>query len=187
MRIKPDQIEIPRYDPFRHDLLGRKQPALILTNLLLNTESPYTMPIDASWGNGKTTFLEMWKQHLKNENFAVVGFNAWETDFAQYPLIALTSELLHSLRSLDHDGDLGLDAIATTLSRFHEVALTKAVPWTISAAGVIGAVQANDPMVALAGQTFGLRQSVRQYGQIPVPARTVPCATCTPHRLLAQP
>lgn len=153
MKIKPDDIEIPRDDPFQHDLLDRIQPALILTNLLLNTESPYTMSIDASWGNGKTTFLEMWKQHLKNEDFAVVGFNAWETDFAQCPLIALTSELLLSLESLDHDGDLRLDAIATTLPRFLKVALTKAVPWTISAAGVIGAVQVNDSMVALAGQT----------------------------------
>ena len=49
---------------------------------------------------------------------------------------------------------MGLDAVATTLPRFLEVALTKAVPWTISAAGVIGAVYANDPMVALAGQTL---------------------------------
>lgn len=104
-------------------------------------------------GNGKTTFLKMWKQHLKNEGFAVVGFNAWETDFAQFPLIPLTSEFLHSLELLEQDGDLELDAVATTLPRFLRIALTKAVPWAISASSIIGTIHANEPMVALAGQT----------------------------------
>ena len=80
----------------QHDLLDRKQHILTLTNLLHNLESPYTLSIDASWGNGKTTFLNMWKQHLRNEKFPVVEFNAWETDFAGDPLVAITSELLES-------------------------------------------------------------------------------------------
>ena len=154
MKIRPDDISIPFDDPFRHDLLDRKQPALILTNLLQNLETPYTMSIDASWGNGKTTFLNMWKQHLRNEGFPVVGFNAWDTDFAEYPLIALTSELLNTLQSLDDHGDLGLDAIEATLPRIHKIALTKAIPWMISLAGVIGGIQANDPSVALMGNTL---------------------------------
>ena len=153
-KIKPDDISIPCDKPFEHDLLDRTQPVLILTNLLLNTESPYTMSIDASWGNGKTTFLNMWKQHLRNEGFPVVGFNAWDTDFAQYPLIALTSELLHTLKSLDHKGDLGLDAVETTLPRLLRFTLTKAVPWAISLTGGAVSVQTSDPSVALAGNAL---------------------------------
>ena len=154
MKIKPDDIEIPHDNPFRHDKLDRTQPILILTNLLQNLETPYTMSIDASWGNGKTTFLNMWKQHLRNEGFPVVGFNAWDTDFAQYPLIALTSELLHTLRPLDIKGDLGLDAVETTLPRLLKFTLTKAVPWAISLTGSAVSVQANDPSVALIGNTL---------------------------------
>ena len=112
------------------------------------------MSIDASWGTGKTTFLNMWKQHLRNEGFPVVGFNAWNTDFAQYPLIALTSELLHTLRSLDHKGDLELDAVETMLPRLLKATLTKAVPWAISLAGGVVSVQTNDPSVALAGNAL---------------------------------
>ena len=153
-KIKPDDISIPCDDPFEHDLLDRTQPVLILTNLLLNTEAPYTMSIDASWGNGKTTFLNMWKQHLRNEGFPVVGFNAWETDFAQYPLIALTSELLHTLKALDHKGDLGLDAVEKTLPRLLRFTLTKAVPWAISLTGSAVSVQTSDPSVALAGNAL---------------------------------
>lgn len=102
MKIRPNDIEVPQDDPFQHDLLDRKQPVLALTNLLRNLESPYTMSIDASWGNGKTTFLNMWKQHLKNEGFPVIGFNAWETDFVGDPLVAITSELLENTNEDDN-------------------------------------------------------------------------------------
>ena len=121
MKIKPDDIPIPCDDPFRHDLLDRKQPILALTNLLQNLETPYTMSIDASWGNGKTTFLNMWKQHLRNEGFPVVSFNAWETDFTGSPLVALTSELIEALETYGEEFDLELDApvhkIQTLLNR----------------------------------------------------------------------
>ncbi len=154
MKIKPADIKIPQDNPFRHDLLDRKETVLALTSLLQNLDTPYTMSIDASWGNGKTTFLNMWKQHLNNKDFPVVSFNAWDTDFAEYPLVALTSELLNTLQTLDDDGDLGLDAIEATLPRIHKIALTKAVPWMISLAGVIGGIHANDPSVALLGNTL---------------------------------
>ena len=97
-KIRPDNIEVPHDNPFEHDLLNRKQPVEILTNLLLNTENPYTISIDASWGNGKTTFLSMWKQHLRNQDFHVIEFNAWETDFVGDPLVAITSELLENTK-----------------------------------------------------------------------------------------
>ena len=111
MKIKPDDIEIPHDDPFRLDLLDRKSTILTLTNLLQNLDAPYTMSIDASWGNGKTTFLNMWKQHLRNEGFPVVSFNAWETDFTGSPLVALTSELIEALESYGEEFDLELDAL----------------------------------------------------------------------------
>ena len=98
-KIKPDDIKICKDNPFEHDLLDREQPIRILTNILINTENPYTISIDASWGNGKTTFLNMWKQHLRNEKFPVIEFNAWETDFAGDPLVAITSELLESTKA----------------------------------------------------------------------------------------
>lgn len=101
MKIKPDDIPVPCDDPFRHDQLERSQPAHILTNLLHNLEAPYTMSIDASWGNGKTTFLNMWMQHLENEGFPVISFNAWETDFVGDPLVAITSELLENTKRDD--------------------------------------------------------------------------------------
>ena len=91
---------------------------------------------------------------MRNEGFPVVSFNAWETDFAEYPLIALTSELLHTLRPLDDNDDLKLDAIEKTLPRLLKFALTKALPWTISLAGGVISIQTNDPSVGFAANTL---------------------------------
>ena len=97
--IQPRDIEVTDEDPFRHDLLGRKQPVEILTHLVGSIEGPCVIAVDAAWGTGKTTFLKMWAQHLRNNEFPVVEFNAWETDFAGDPFVALSTELTEGLRS----------------------------------------------------------------------------------------
>ena len=101
IRIQPSEIDIPEGNPFKNDLLGREEPAEILTHLLGSLEGPCVLAIDAMWGNGKTTFLRMWAQHLRNQKFPVVEFNAWETDYAGDPFVALSSELTKGLREYE--------------------------------------------------------------------------------------
>jgi len=98
IRIQPKEIEVPEDDPFKNDLLGRREPADILTHIVGSIDGPCVLAIDAAWGTGKTTFLKIWSQHLRNEGFPVVEFNAWETDFTGDPFIALSGELMSGLR-----------------------------------------------------------------------------------------
>ena len=98
MRIQPHEIKVPEKDPFRDDLLNRKESVEILTELIANFEGPCVLALDAEWGNGKTTFLRMWSRHLRNLEFPVVEFNAWETDFAEQPFLALSGELTRGLK-----------------------------------------------------------------------------------------
>ena len=100
IRIQPRDIEVLAGDPFEHDLLGRKESIEALTNVISSLDGPCVMAVDAGWGMGKTTFLKMWARHLRNERFPVVEFNAWETDFAQDPFIALYSEITGGLSGL---------------------------------------------------------------------------------------
>ena len=102
IRIQPRELEIPDENPFEHDLLGRAESIKALTNVIGSIEGPCVMAVDAGWGMGKTTFLRMWARHLRNERFPVVEFNAWETDFAQDPFIALSSEIATGLVSLEN-------------------------------------------------------------------------------------
>ena len=98
IRIQPSEIEVPENEPFKHDQLGRRKPAEILTHLVSSIEGPCVLAVDAPWGTGKTTFLKMWGKYLLNkENLLVINFNAWETDFSGNPFQALSSELTDGL------------------------------------------------------------------------------------------
>ena len=99
MRIQPQNIEVPSDDPFKHDLLDRQTVVETLTHIVGNIEGPCVLAVDAAWGFGKTTFLRMWIQHLRNQGFSLVEFNAWETDFSEDPFLTLSTELTESLQS----------------------------------------------------------------------------------------
>ncbi len=98
IRIQPKDIEIPGDDPFRNDLLDRKDPAEILTNLVDSIEGPCVLAVDAEWGNGKSTFLRLWSQHLRNNHFPIAELNAWATDYAEDPFAVLSIELTDELK-----------------------------------------------------------------------------------------
>ena len=103
IRIQPQEIEVPEDDPFKNDLLDRKEPVEILTHLVGSIEGPCVLAVDAAWGTGKTTFLRIWAQYLRNQGFPVVEFNAWETDFTEDPFVALSSELIDGLSEYTDD------------------------------------------------------------------------------------
>ena len=91
--IQPQPIKIPEDNPFQYDLLDRKEAVETLTRLVGANQGPCVLAVDAPWGAGKTTFLKIWAQYLRNQQFPVVEFNAWETDFSDDPFVALCAEL----------------------------------------------------------------------------------------------
>ena len=103
MRIKPRPIEIDPQNPFGEDCLGRREIADALTSLCGNLDGTAVLAIESPWGGGKTTFLQMWMQHLQNEGHQTVVFNAWETDFSGNALVSLLSELEDGIRGLKGD------------------------------------------------------------------------------------
>ena len=103
IRIQPQEMEVPEDDPFKYDLLDRKEPVEILTHLVGSIEGPCVLAVNAAWGTGKTTFLRIWAQYLRNQGFPVIEFNAWETDFTEDPFVALSSELTDGLSKYTDD------------------------------------------------------------------------------------
>ncbi len=97
IRIRPNEFTVPSEDPFKNDLLDRKSAIEGLTRIVGSAQSPYVISVDAAWGSGKTAFLNIWCQHLENEGYTVVSFNAWETDFAENPFQALSAEITQRL------------------------------------------------------------------------------------------
>lgn len=88
------EIVVDETNPFLHCKLGRESIAPILTDVVSTYGQTGTViALDGAWGSGKTTFVRMWTQYLKNNGFAALYFNAWECDFVDDPLVALLGEL----------------------------------------------------------------------------------------------
>lgn len=92
MVIRHDLI-IPEENPFQNCKLAREKYADILTGIATTYADGFVLVLNNKWGDGKTTFVKMWKQSLKNEEYATLYFNAWENDFNHNPMVAILSEL----------------------------------------------------------------------------------------------
>ena len=97
IRIQPLDIEVPPENPFKYDLVGREKRVEELTRMVRNIEGPCVLALDAGWSTGKTTFIRIWDQYLRNEGFPVVRINAWDTDFSGDPFVSLVSGLTEGL------------------------------------------------------------------------------------------
>ncbi|MFC1614599.1 P-loop NTPase fold protein [Gemmatimonadota bacterium] len=93
MRILPKEIEIDPNDPFKNDVLGKKEYAVQLMNLVGQVEEPLVLAINAPWGEGKTTFVKMWQALLEQEGFKTIFFDAFANDYFYDPFLAVVGEI----------------------------------------------------------------------------------------------
>lgn len=93
MNYRFDNIQINEAQPFANCKLGRERYADLLTGIVETLNGGCVLALNGEWGVGKTTFIRMWGQHLQNNGFRTIYFNAWKTDFISDPLIALIGEL----------------------------------------------------------------------------------------------
>lgn len=100
MEFKARKVLIDPANPYENDCLSRSADIENISLLLRNMTSPIVMSVNAPWGHGKTTFLEMLHVDLKLNNCKSVFFSAWETDFANDPLLAFLGEINKEIERL---------------------------------------------------------------------------------------
>ena len=81
-----------------YDLLGLDSFGKSLKKHLI-AEYPYTdgslvVSLNGRFGCGKSSFLEMFKHQLEQEQHEVIYVNAWQNDFFDEPVVTLLSELI---------------------------------------------------------------------------------------------
>lgn len=87
-----EEIQVNNTDPYSEDILGRKEPGDILLQLVKSFSEGFVMALNGKWGSGKTTFVNMWQQQMKNEGYETIYYNSWENDYISDPLIGLIAE-----------------------------------------------------------------------------------------------
>lgn len=95
LNFKDFEVESTVANPFQGDCLNRGDQIELLTEMVKAlAESGCVMALDGEWGTGKSTFVKMWRNYIKNKyNTDTLYFNAWESDYIEDPMIALMGEL----------------------------------------------------------------------------------------------
>ncbi|GIU34322.1 hypothetical protein TUM4644_35540 [Shewanella colwelliana] len=106
MIIKNRELVVEPGSPFLNDELNRLESAEVLTQFVLSTQDPMVVCLDAPWGQGKTTFLRMWEQHLKDSSVPTIYFNAWENDFTDDALVSIIGEISSGIDELSTPEDI---------------------------------------------------------------------------------
>lgn len=99
MICRPKEITIPEQEPFLNCKLNRREHASTLTKVVGQLNGGGVLSICGDWGTGKTTFVKMWEQQLKNEGFHTLYFNVWEHDFISDPLVGIITQFKNNIPS----------------------------------------------------------------------------------------
>lgn len=86
-----------------YDLLGLKDFSNNLKNHVI-AEYPYVdgslvISLNGKFGCGKTCFLQMFENYLKEEKFESIYINSWKNDFFDEAIITILSELIDYIKS----------------------------------------------------------------------------------------
>ncbi len=77
-----------------HDALNREAFGVALLNLITRTNEELVICLDAPWGEGKTTFVNMWQNLLKDNQIKTIYFDAFANDYIDDAFIAITSHMV---------------------------------------------------------------------------------------------
>jgi predicted KAP-like P-loop ATPase len=127
MEFKSHKVIVESQDPFKNDRLNRQPHVDNFTTLLEHISSPIVLSVNAPWGQGKTTFLEMLDVQLKNKEYNSIYFSAWETDFASDPLQAFLGEINEKIEILVNGDEEKSKAWETTKKAGSHI-LKKGIP-----------------------------------------------------------
>lgn len=127
--MKHEDIIIKEDNPFENCKLGRGAYANILSEIVDSYRTGFVLAINGAWGIGKTTFVKMWMQQLKNQGHRTIYFNAWENDFVSEPMVGILGEFKTLISS---DSQKKFDSILKKAARFSN----KIIPALVK--GIVG-------------------------------------------------
>jgi hypothetical protein len=164
MKLKAPEFEVPASDPFENDLLGRKDSAIALTELICTTKEPLVLSINASWGEGKTTFLKMWRQMLENREVKTLYFNAWENDFSDDAFVSLIGELELGIEELKLKSPDESKEQLIKAKKFAAAFIRRGIPTAVklATAGLVNLNELSEEVLAEYGEKLA-EEEVKRY------------------------
>ncbi|MEZ8719332.1 P-loop NTPase fold protein [Vibrio splendidus] len=107
MKLSLPEVKVTSEHAFdqRVDIFSRRAYGEQLTRFIKNTDENLVFALDSNWGEGKTTFIKMWKKHNETLDpvLKTIYFDAFENDYQQDPFLALASEVYELLEDTDEE------------------------------------------------------------------------------------
>ena len=98
MKLVLPPLEIdPKKGFTQNDLFGREVFGERLATLVENSGGDVVFALDAPWGEGKSTFIQMWRGHVEHcrktkTKIKAIYFDAFANDYQKDPFLALAAE-----------------------------------------------------------------------------------------------
>ncbi|MEZ8831170.1 P-loop NTPase fold protein [Vibrio cyclitrophicus] len=148
--VSPDE----RFE--KYEIINNQPYAEHLTQFLKSkAENGYVLNLNAEWGAGKTTFLQCWYNELK-ENYPVVYFDAWKSDFTKDPMLALMDAFHQQLISpLSQNKEL-IGKFFSKGSHFVKTALPSLLVGYLKNKG---GMDGEDSLLTSASEEFGISEN----------------------------
>ncbi len=93
MQLVVGPLGVQKGDGFKNDLLGRESFGVALTNITTTVSSELVLSINGRWGEGKTTFVKMWRDMLATRAVPSIYIDAFSSEFNGEPFLTLASEI----------------------------------------------------------------------------------------------
>lgn len=119
-----EKITFESFDCFNRDGFAEALKNRIMFENPISSEG-FVLSLNAEFGRGKTTFVNMMQAYLEEEGFKTFSINAWESDFMEDPFVPVVSSLVDKLP--DANGSLkkackaAIGAIAFNLDNIAQV------------------------------------------------------------------
>ena len=124
MKLITPPLIIEEGTDFEKDLFDRKNFGHSLANIIKQCQDPLVIGLDGNWGEGKTTFIQMWKGLLKKEQIHSIYIDAFANDHTDDAFIVVASAI--------HDYVQSHADTSTTTTLIEKIKKTgvKLIPWT---------------------------------------------------------
>lgn len=162
---------------FKQCKFGRERYADSIINLIENSDNltennSFVFALDSAWGTGKSTFVRMLLNKIKDNNIDVVLYNAWENDYCQDALTPLLYDILNSdifKKEIDSDN---MNTLAKTISKLPK-AIVKDMVQKVVGSNVMDVVtEGIDNIESFLDESFSFKQikderdSVKKFREI---------------------
>lgn len=93
MKIVTPSLIISSTEGFSQDILDRKSFGESLLNLIERSEDELVISLDGQWGEGKTTFVNMWQGLLEEKEIPNIYIDAFSNDYVDDAFISIASSI----------------------------------------------------------------------------------------------